>query len=119
MELHHQPKATTDDAVISGRRLTDPRHPLFGRRFALASGSRPDPSGSDNILVVLRGHILLRLPIAATSLASRPPGEVASKLTIEAMRELITLTDNSGVEACSSDLSASGSAPPKRCDAPS
>ena len=99
--------------------VTDPRHPLFGRRFTLVSGRRPGTSGSDHILVVLQGHILLRLPVAATSLASRPPDEVVSKLTIEAVRELITLTESSGVKACSSEPSASGNTSPRRCDATS
>ena len=99
--------------------VTDPRHPLFGRRFTPVSGSRPRPSGSGHVLVVLRDHILLQLPIAATSLASRPPGEVVSKLTAEAMRELVTLTEDSGVEACSSDPSASGAASRRRCGATS
>lgn len=99
--------------------VTDPRHPLFGQRFALVSGRRPSTSGSDTVLVVFRDHILLRLPITATSLVSRPYDEVTSKLTLEAMRELITLTENSGVEACSSDPSASGTASPRRCGATS
>ena len=79
--------------------VTDPRHPLFGRRFTLVSGRRSSTSGSDHVLVVLQGHILLRLPVAATSLASRPLDEVASKVTIEAVRELITLAESSGVKA--------------------
>jgi hypothetical protein len=99
--------------------VTDPTHPLFGRRFALVSGPGPNASGGGHVLVAFRNHILLRLPSAATSLASRPSGGMASKLTIEAMRELVTLTDNSGVEACSSDPSASGSVSPRRCDATS
>ena len=99
--------------------VIDPRHPLFGRRFTLVSGRRPSTSGSDRVLVVLQGHILLRLPVAGTSLASRPTDEVASKLTIEAVRELITLAESSGVEACSSEPSASGNASPRRCDATS
>ena len=97
--------------------VTDPRHPLFGQRFTLASEARPSTSGSNSVLVAYQEHIRLRLPIAATNLALRPLGEVASKLTTEAMRELITLTDSSGVEACSSGPSASGTAFPKRCDA--
>jgi len=99
--------------------VTDPRHPLFGRRFALGSGSRPTASGSGSVLVAHEEHILLRLPIVATSLASRPPDTAASKLTIEAVRELIALTESSGVEACSSDPGASGSASPRRCGATS
>jgi hypothetical protein len=99
--------------------VTDPRHPLFGRRFTLVSGRRPSPSGSDHVLVVLQAHILLRLPVAATSLALRPFDEVASKLTIEAVRELITLAESSGVKACSSEPSASGNVSLSRCDATS
>lgn len=94
--------------------VTDPAHPLFGRRFALVSGRGPNASGGGHILVAFRDHILLRLPSAATSLASRTPGGMASKLTIEAMQELVTLTENSGVEACSSGPSASGPVSPRR-----
>ena len=104
---------------LRGVEVIDPRHPLFGRRFTLVSGRRPSTSGSDHVLVVLHGQILLRLPVAATSLAPRPLDEVASKLTIEAVRELIALTESSGVEACSSDPGASGSASPRRCGATS
>jgi hypothetical protein len=99
--------------------VTDPSHPLFGRRFTLVSGRRPSTGGSDHVLVVLHGQILLRLPVAATSLAPRPLDEVASKLTIEAVRELITLAESSGVNAWSSEPNASGNGSLRRCDATS
>src|SRR3954471_658693 len=52
-------------------------------------------------------HMLLRLAVAATSLAPRPPDGVSTKLTVEAMRELITLAENQREEACSSDRGGS------------
>ena len=56
--------------------------------------------------------MLLKLPVAATSLAPRQPQEASSKLTREALEELIALADECGVAACRSDLNASGDAYP-------
>jgi hypothetical protein len=61
--------------------------------------------------------MLLRLVVAATSLAPRPPDGVSTKLTVEAMRELITLAENKRGEACSSDRGVSGNARLRRCGA--
>jgi len=61
--------------------------------------------------------MLLRLAVAATSLAPRPPDGVSTKLTVEAMRELITLAENQRGEACSSDRGGSGNAPLRPCGA--
>ena len=95
--------------------VTDPGHPLFGRRFPLMSVSRPHASGGGHALVAYQDCMLLKLPVAATSLAPRLPGRVPSKLTVEAMQELIALTEDSGKVPCSSGLNASGHAPPRRC----
>jgi len=61
--------------------------------------------------------MLLRLAVAATSLAPRPPDGASTKLTVEAMRELITLTENERGEACSFDRGVSGNAPLRPCGA--
>src|SRR5947209_10953854 len=47
--------------------VTDPTHPLFGRRFALLS-TRPRPHSVGDIFVAYRNTMGLRLPHAATSL---------------------------------------------------
>ena len=57
----------------------------------------------------------LRLPVAATSLAPQSPGGGLSKLTVEAVEELIAVAEDSGVLACSSDPNAFGDVPPRRC----
>ncbi len=59
----------------------------------------------------------LRLPVAATSLAVRLPDGGLSKLTVEAVEELIALAGDSEVLPCSSDLNTFGDAPPRRCGA--
>ena len=80
------------------------------------SGPRATSEGG-HALVAHQGRVLLRLPLAATNLAPRPPDGVPSKLTAEAVAELIALTEDGGVAACSSDPDASGDAPPRRCGA--
>ena len=97
--------------------VTDVRHPLFGQRFAVVSVSRPRASSGGHVLVAHQGRMQLRLPVAATSLAPQPPGGGLSKLTIEAVEELIALAEDSGVLACSSDPNAFGDVPPRRCGA--
>src|SRR3954454_4407247 len=90
--------------------VTDSRHPLFGRRLPLVSVSARRSDG--HALVAYRDRMLLKLPVAATSLAPRQPQEASSKLTREALEELIALADECGVAACRSDLNASGDACP-------
>ena len=90
--------------------VTDSRHPLFGRRFLLVSVSARRSDG--HALVAYRDRMLLKLPVAATSLAPRQPHEALSKFTREALEELIALADECGVAACRFDLNASGDAYP-------
>ena len=54
--------------------------------------------------------MVLKLPVAATSLAPGQPHEAPSKLTREALEELVALANECGVAACRSDLNASGEA---------
>ena len=83
----------------------------------MVSVSGPRAASGGHALVAHQGRVLLRLPLAATNLAPRPPDGVLSKLTAEAVAELIALTEDGGVAACSSDPDASGDAPPRRCGA--
>ncbi len=57
----------------------------------------------------------LRLPVTATSLVPRLPQGELSRLTIEAVEELIALAEDSGVLACLSGPNEFGDAPPTRC----
>jgi len=71
--------------------VTDPTHPLFGRRFPLLSISSPQ-QGSGHVLVSYRGYMALRIPLFATNLASsRPTGQ--TKLTLSAVTDLISLAE--------------------------
>ncbi len=97
--------------------VTDPGHPLFGRRFPLVSVSRPRATSGGHAFVAHQGRMLLKLPVAATSLAPRLPDGMPTKLTVAAVEELIALTEDSGVVACSSDPNASGDAPLRGCGA--
>src|SRR4051794_25895429 len=78
--------------------VTDPGHPLFGRRFAVVSVSGPRPPGraGGHILVAHSSRVLLKLPLAATSLVPRPPDAGLSKLSAEAVAELIALAEAAG-----------------------
>src|SRR5215471_17754295 len=57
----------------------DPTHPLYGRRFLIASRpSRPDAQGT-HLLVFLRDTVQLRLPLSAT--LPMATEQVVTKLT--------------------------------------
>jgi len=69
--------------------VTDPTHPLFGRRFPVVSRTS-SPPGPGHVLVSYRQYMLLRIPVAATSLM--PSLVVArTKLTVQTVRDLVTL----------------------------
>ncbi len=73
--------------------VTDPTHPLFGRRFALLS-TRPRPHSVGYIFVAYRNTMVLRLPHAATSLVAAPPeSESMTKLTSHAVTELMSFAE--------------------------
>src|SRR6266566_2126241 len=72
--------------------VTDPTHPLFGRRFALISVSSP-LHGQGSAFVSYREYMVLRLPVAATTLASSRPA-LSTKLTRDAVKELVMLAED-------------------------
>jgi len=88
--------------------VTDPTHPLFGRRFLLISFSSP-LQGAGSAFVSYREYMVLRLPVASTTLAlSRPV--ISTKLTSDAIKELMTIAgDCEALNALSAkpDLEAS------------
>src|SRR6266496_574211 len=61
--------------------VTDPTHPLFGRRFALISVSSP-LQGAGSAFVSYREYMVLRLPVASTT------------LTADAIQELMTIAED-------------------------
>jgi hypothetical protein len=69
--------------------VTDPTHPLFGRRFSLVSRTSSLP-GPGYVLVAYCDDMLLRIPVAATSLSSSLP-VARTKLTLAAIKDLVQL----------------------------
>src|SRR5512135_2630191 len=81
----NNPPAPTPEEV----EVTDPTHPLFGRRFPVLSISRQLQS-PPSVLVAYRETMRLRIPVSSTSLASQThtPG---TKWAREAVREFLSL----------------------------
>ena len=96
--------------------ITDPTHPLFGRKFPAASSARtPDLQHFGHILAVYRDGILLRLAVSATNLVPQPCDRTLSKLTPQALQELTALMQ----EICSSKTSCDPKASGSTCRKPS
>ncbi|MEA3643627.1 MAG: hypothetical protein VBE63_27405, partial [Lamprobacter sp.] len=106
--IHHldTPFNNPSADVLADIEVTDPTHPLFGRRFALLRRLAPI-GGQTSVLVVYQEGVFLRLPLVATDLVlseRRPP----AKLTVSAVTELVTLAQRFGV--CPSLPTPSGTA---------
>ena len=69
--------------------VTDPTHPLFGRRFAMVSRTAALP-GPGSVMVHYRHEMLLQIPVAATNLIPVLV-RTTTKLTAGAVKELVTL----------------------------
>lgn len=96
--------------------VTDPTHPLFGRCFAPLRRLTPS-RGQTHVLMVYREGVFLRLPLVVTDLVlseRRPP----SKLTTQAVTELVTLAEQSRL-LCPSPPKPSGNTSARNVDAPS
>ncbi|WP_275200875.1 hypothetical protein, partial [Bradyrhizobium sp. CSA207] len=71
--------------------VTDPTHPLYGRRFDLVSaGSSLRPGGC--VLVHYRDGILLRIRASATNLYGERLPVPSSKLSLASIRDLLRLS---------------------------
>lgn len=70
--------------------VTDPAHPLFGRRFPVLSVSR-QPGSPGYVLVAYGDTMRLRIPVPATNLATGQIPRVRTKCTAAAIRELLFL----------------------------
>ena len=69
--------------------MTDPAHPLFGRRFPVLTVSTSPHTGG-YVFVSYRQDLVLRIELAATQVApSRLAGR--TKLTTVALQELVSL----------------------------
>jgi hypothetical protein len=73
--------------------ITDPAHPLYGRSFPLMSISGSQ-HGTGHVYVDDRGRAVMRIPIRATSLHPAPLDLPTSKLSFQAIRELVRLASH-------------------------
>ncbi len=70
--------------------MTDPTHPLFGRRFRVVSISHP-PRRPGQVTVAYRQGMRLRIPVLATNLVPGTAASPRSKLTRVALLDLLAL----------------------------
>jgi hypothetical protein len=101
--------------------VTDPSHPLYGRRFALLS-TRPRPHSVGYLFVAYRDTMVLRIPQAATRLVIPPleSQQPLTQLTSHAITELISFAEQCEV-LCPATQPTSGTDSPlrgKRVSAP-
>ncbi len=96
--------------------VTDPTHPLFGRRFPLIATSTT-LTGPGYAWVVYRDDVQLRLPLAPTDLGTPTP-RVPAKFTPAAITELLALAGRSE-GPCRPPPATSGVACPASSGAPS
>ncbi len=100
--------------------VTDPGHPLYGRRFALRS-TRPRPHSVGSLFVAYRDTMVLRIPQAATSLVTLPlASQPLTKLTSHAITELIAFAEQCEVLGPATHPNSGPDSPPrgKRVSAP-
>jgi hypothetical protein len=90
--------------------VTDPTHPLFGRRFQVLSIARP-PGRPGHVLVAYRHGARLRIPVLATTLSSTAPALPRTKLTRAALLDLLSLVKECEA-TCPNQRSASGAGSP-------
>jgi hypothetical protein len=91
--------------------VTDPTHPLFGRRFRLRSVSSSSRCAGQ-VWVVYRGHLLLRLPLAATSLAPTRSITGPIKLTATAVQELVAVLQQTPLPCSAHPVNSGADWPP-------
>ena len=90
--------------------MTDPAHPLYGRRFSVLSISHP-PQRPGHVLVAYRGFMRLRLAAQVTSLRADNSCRLRTKFTRATLLELLALTkEYEGL--CTDQPSASGNGSP-------
>jgi hypothetical protein len=105
-EYLHTPFKNPLNEPAQEMEVTDPTHPLFGRRFQLLSGCAPRHTPG-HVRVAYRQQMVLRIPLLATSLA-RPRPARATTLTSPALTELIALAEACAVRSCPPDPKTSG-----------
>ena len=88
--LLNNPTTLTEEERIDIE-VTDPTHPLFGRRFPLRS-SYPQRPQAEQVFVAYQEWMVLRIPRAVTNLLPQPP-RGSTTLTSHAITELIALAE--------------------------
>src|SRR5262249_26750128 len=86
----NNPRPLAEDALTEIE-VTDPTHPLFGRRFPRLS-SHGQPLTAPHVFVAYQESMVLRIPRAATNLLP-PSSQVPTTLTLHAITELISLAE--------------------------
>ena len=104
------PLNNPDSQELSEIEITDPTHPLFGRRFPVIA--RPNfPLRPDLVVVAYRPSMFLRIPVPATSLITSPP-VARTKLTPAAVSEVVALTTQCEVLCLSTPTISGGNSRP-------
>ncbi len=70
--------------------MTEPTHPLFGRRFPVLSVSHP-PHRPGHVVVAYRDFMRLRIPVSATNLGADNTARPRTQFTREAILALTAL----------------------------
>jgi hypothetical protein len=70
--------------------VTDPTHPLFGRRFPIVSVSHP-LQRPGHVVVAYRDFMRLRISVQATNLTADIGSQVRTQFTREAILALLAL----------------------------
>ena len=70
--------------------MTDPTHPLFGRRFVVRSITHP-PGHAGFVFVAYRQSFTLRIPLAATDAHPCPLPRTRTKWTSAAIADFLAL----------------------------
>jgi hypothetical protein len=70
--------------------VTDPTHPLYGRRFPVLSISHP-PHHPGHVVVAYRSFMRLRIPVPATNLAADNGRWLRTTFSRAALLDLLAL----------------------------
>ena len=90
--------------------VTDPTHPLYGRRFQVLSISHP-PQRPGHVTVAYRGSLRIRIPVQATDRSSDNAPRSRTRFTRDALLELLALLKECPA-ACADHQGPSGTVSP-------
>src|SRR5262249_137005 len=86
--------------------VTDPTHPLYGRRFQVLSISHP-PQRPGHVVVAYRGSLRLRIPVRPTEPTPATASRLCTRFTRDALPEPLALLTESPA-ACPDHRGPSG-----------